>query len=139
MHELQATRGMMEVAVAAAAAAGARRILAIDVVIGEMTSMVDDSVQFYFDILSRDTLAAGAVLRFRRVPALGRCRACDHGFDVKPPLPRSCPRCGSPALEVSGGQEFYVDSIEVDDEGTGSNEHPEGERPGGALEPVALP
>jgi hydrogenase nickel incorporation protein HypA/HybF len=139
MHELQATRGMMEVAVEAATAAGARRILAIDVVIGEMTSMVDDSVQFYFDILSRDTLAAGAVLQFRRVPALGQCRACDHGFDAKPPLPRACPRCGSLALEVSGGQEFYVDSIEVDDEGTGSDEHPEGERPGSALKSVALP
>jgi hydrogenase nickel incorporation protein HypA/HybF len=139
MHELQATRGMVEVAVEAAAAAGARRILTIDLVIGELTSMVDDSVQFYFDILSRGTLAAGAVLRFRRVPAEGQCRACAHEFDVKPPLPRACPRCGSPALEVGGGQEFYVDSIEVDDEGTGGDEHPEGQRPGGALEPVALP
>jgi hydrogenase nickel incorporation protein HypA/HybF len=139
MHELQATRGMLDVALAAAADAGAGGVVAIDVVIGAMTSMVDDSVQFYFDVLSRDTAAAGALLRFRREPARGRCGACDHGFEARPPLARTCPRCGSLDLEVTGGQEFYVESIEVADEGARSDGHPEGERPGGEREQGAVP
>ena len=115
MHELPATRGMLDLALEHMERAGAERILAIDVVVGDLTSIVDDSVQFYFDILSRETPASGAVLRFRREPAEGRCAECEHRFDVRPPLERSCPECGSLALEVTGGREFYVESIEVDE------------------------
>lgn len=115
MHELPATQGMLDVALDAARKAGADRVLAIDLVVGDLTSFVDDSIQFYFDIISRDTPAAGAELRFTREPAEGRCGDCGHAFPVKPPMPRTCPACESLALRVEGGQDFYVDSIEVDE------------------------
>lgn len=113
MHELPATRGMLDVALEAAREAGADRILSIAVVVGDLTSFVDDSIQFYFDIMSRETPAAGAVLQFRRESAEGRCAECGHTFPVTPPVPRECPACESLALSVTGGQNFYVDSIEV--------------------------
>lgn len=115
MHEMPVTRGMLDVALTYMRRAEAERVLAIDLVVGELTSIVDDSVQFYFDILSRDTPAAGAQLRFRREAADGRCLECDHRFDARPPLARLCPECGSLALEVRGGRDFYVESIEVDE------------------------
>ena len=114
MHELPATQGLLDVALKAAREAGAGRIEAIDLVVGDLTSFVDDSIQFYFDIMSRDTLAEGAVLRFRREPAEGECGECGHAFPVRPPVPRTCPKCDSLKLVVEGGREFYVDSIEVD-------------------------
>ena len=115
MHELPATQGLLDVALNAARDAGADRILSIDLVVGDLTSFVDDSIQFYFDIISRDTPAEGAVLRFRREPAEGACGECGHTFPVKPPVPRVCPECESLKLQVEGGREFYVDSIEVDE------------------------
>jgi hydrogenase nickel incorporation protein HypA/HybF len=114
MHELSVTRGMLDVTLEAAAGAKAARVTAIDLVIGTLTSFVDDSVQFYFDILSKDTLAAGAQLRFRRQPALGRCADCGGDWEVIPPIAPVCPLCGSTGLSVSGGTEFMVESIEVD-------------------------
>jgi hydrogenase nickel incorporation protein HypA/HybF len=114
MHELPAVRGILDVALDAAHTAGAERIRAIDIVVGDLTSFVDDSIQFYFDIVSRDTPAQGAELRFHRQPAEGRCGACGHAFPVKPPMPRTCPGCGSPALRVTGGRDCFIDSIEVD-------------------------
>jgi hydrogenase nickel incorporation protein HypA/HybF len=114
VHEMPATRGMLDLALEHMRKATAERILAIDVVVGELTSIVDDSVQFCFDILSRDTPAAGAELRFRREAAEGRCAECGHAWDVKPPLERTCPDCGSLALSVTGGREFFVESIEVE-------------------------
>jgi hydrogenase nickel incorporation protein HypA/HybF len=115
MHELPATQGMLDVALEAAAAAGARRISAVDVVIGDLSSMVDDSVQFYFDLLSRGTPAAGALLRMRRIRARAECAACGGSYDVTPPLDPACAECGQLAIRVTGGQEFYIESIEVDE------------------------
>jgi hydrogenase nickel incorporation protein HypA/HybF len=112
MHELAVTEGVISVAVGAA---GGRRVLAIDLAIGALSSVVDDSVQFYFDALSRGTLAEGATLRFRRVPATALCLDCGGSQEVAPPLPERCPSCRSGRLHVSGGREFQVESIEVDD------------------------
>jgi hydrogenase nickel incorporation protein HypA/HybF len=115
MHELPATQGMLDAALEAAQAAGATRISAIDVVIGDLSSIVGDSVQFYFDLLSRDTAAAGARLRVRRVAATAECGACGVGYAAALPLDPACARCGALAVTVTGGREFYVDSIEVDE------------------------
>lgn len=119
MHELPVTQGILDVATAAAQENGGGRIVAIDLVIGELASIVDDSVQFYFDILSKGTLAEGAQLRFQRRPAQARCEQCEHAFAARPPLPAQCPRCGGVRLTVEGGREFFVESLEIDDQDSG--------------------
>ena len=116
MHELPVTESILEVAIEAAQNAAASRILSISLVIGDLSSIVDDSVQFYFDILSKGTLAEGAELLFRREPAQARCLACGHEFKVSPPLVRYCPECNQAQLQVTGGKEFYLESIEVEND-----------------------
>lgn len=130
MHELPATRGILAAVLEAASAAGAARVLAIDLVVGELSTIVDDSVQFYFDILSRGTLAEGARLRFRRVPGEALCLDCGHRYGIRPPLDPACPVCAALAIRVTGGQQFFIESIEVNDERPRGSRDPEGERPG---------
>lgn len=113
MHELPVTEGILQVVLDAARQAGNRRVTAIDLVIGDLSSFVDDSVQFYFDILSRETLAAGAVLRFQRVPGTVTCADCGQRFDAQLPLDPQCIACGSVHIHVTGGQQMRVASIEV--------------------------
>jgi hydrogenase nickel incorporation protein HypA/HybF len=113
MHELAATQGILTVALDAARDAGADRVTAIDVIVGDLSSMVGDSLQFIFDVLSRDTPAAGATLRLRRVAAVATCKLCGASYDVSPPLNATCAVCSGDGLAITGGREFYVESIEV--------------------------
>jgi hydrogenase nickel incorporation protein HypA/HybF len=120
MHELPVTQSILDVALEAGGKAHAGRITAIELVVGDLASIVDDSVQFYFEILSKGTIAEGAVLRFRREPAIATCGSCGHTFNASPPLLPVCPRCGSIQLSVTGGRSFYVESIDVDEPPGGS-------------------
>jgi hydrogenase nickel incorporation protein HypA/HybF len=115
VHELPVTEAMLTIALDAAAAAGSRRVLAIEVVVGDLTSFVDESVRFYFDLLSVGTAAEGAELRFRRVPGVASCRACGRSRPMSPPLDPRCPDCGDLSLRVTGGDELRIESIEVDE------------------------
>lgn len=117
MHELSVTQGILNLALDAAHGAG--RIVAIDLLVGELTSFVDDSIQFYFDILGKGTAAEGALLRIRREPASAVCGQCGHAFRVGAPLPPGCPACGSSHLRITGGSALRVESIEIEDGDSG--------------------
>jgi hydrogenase nickel incorporation protein HypA/HybF len=113
VHELAITEEILRIAVEHAERAGATRIVDINLVIGELSSVVDDSVQFYFDFISPGTVAEGAELHFRRVPARLRCRACGHEFEPESTDWR-CPSCQTMGGDVIGGREFNMESIEVE-------------------------
>ncbi len=113
MHELSVTQGMLDIVLKKAKEARASRITGINLVIGEMSSIVDDGVQFYFDFLSRDSIASGATLSFTRIPIQVRCRNCGLSFAPDKSL-WSCPQCSEWDVEVIAGREFYIDSIEVE-------------------------
>lgn len=112
MHELPVTQSILAIALEAAAG---QRVLSIDLVIGDLSSIVDDSVQFYFDILSQDTVAQGAKLQFRREAAGIVCWDCQQRSNVQAPLPQACPVCGGRRLQVVGGRDFRVESIDVEE------------------------
>ncbi len=113
MHELPVTESILEIIQEKAAQAGASRITRINLVLGAWSGLVDDCIQFYFDILSEGTPAEGATLSFQRIPACFRCRSC--GVEFEPPeYDWSCPQCGSLGGELIAGREFYVESIEVE-------------------------
>jgi len=113
MHELTITEEILRIVVDHAEQADAKRVSHIHLVIGDMSSFVNDSIQFYFDLLSPDTIAEGATLHFHRIGIRFRCRTCGHEFE---PQGQNwlCPNCQALGGEVIAGKEFYVESIEVE-------------------------
>ncbi|MCX6027486.1 MAG: hydrogenase maturation nickel metallochaperone HypA [Chloroflexi bacterium] len=113
MHELSVTQSVLEIVLAHAERAGARRILVIDLVIGELASILDDSVKYYWEIIAKGTPAEGASLRFTRLPLELRCTECGRIFSPDADS-FGCPACNSFRVRVHQGEELRVDSIEVE-------------------------
>lgn len=115
MHELAVTQSILEIANRHASEAGATKIADIYIKIGRLSSIVDDSVQFYWDIISQATLAEGATLHFQRVPARMHCTECGLDFEMQEEL-APCPNCKSLKLKVVSGDEFWLESIAIEKE-----------------------
>jgi len=113
MHELAITQSMLDLVLGQAEKAGARRVGRINLVIGEMTGVVEDCVQFYFGFLSRGTIADGASLAFSVVSTKARCQNCGRLFEVKE-FDWTCPHCRGNNMEIIAGKELFVESIEVE-------------------------
>jgi hydrogenase nickel incorporation protein HypA/HybF len=113
MHELSITQSMLNLVLEQAEKAGAKEVGKINLVIGEMTGVVSDCVQFYFDFLSKGTLAEGAALAFEIIPTQARCRVCAKNFELKE-FDWTCPYCHGNNMEIVAGKELFVESIEVE-------------------------
>jgi hydrogenase nickel incorporation protein HypA/HybF len=112
MHELAVTESILNIALKHTPAG--KRVSTINLVIGQFSSIVDESVQFYWDTISENTPVHGARLHFERIPAELQCLDCQHTFTPgKDDF--DCPACKSSHVKVIKGEEFYVESIEVDD------------------------
>src|SRR5512134_547321 len=113
MHELSVTESLLEIAVRHAEKANAKRVTDLNIVIGDLASMVDESIQFYWDIIARDTMAEGAMLHFRRVPAELQCNTCAEKYH---PTDKElvCPKCGGVGAKIIAGEEFALESIDVE-------------------------
>ena len=113
MHEFSITESILNLALEKANEAGASKITGINLVIGEMSGIVSDCVQFYFEALSRDTIASGAKLSFETKPTRVRCQKCQSAFTPKDG-DWSCPECHELSIEIVSGRECQMDSIEVE-------------------------
>jgi hydrogenase nickel incorporation protein HypA/HybF len=113
MHELSITQSLLDVALRHAEKAEAQRITRLNLVIGELASIVDESVQFCWDLVSKGTMAEGAELSFERVPGRLRCTGCGREFALGG-REYVCPDCGQRQVVAVGGDDFRLESIEIE-------------------------
>jgi hydrogenase nickel incorporation protein HypA/HybF len=123
VHELPVTESILEITLRHAQQAGATRVTDLYLVIGQLSSILDDSVAFYWDIISKDTIAEGAKLHFKRIPTELECQEC--GKRYQPGEELACPVCQSLQVRVVAGEEFHLESIEV--EGQPPQDTPQGD------------
>lgn len=113
MHELPVTESILKVTLRHAMTHKAKKVTDIYLVIGQWSSIIDDSIQFHWDILSDNTIAKGATLHFERIPVELFCLDCSHTYT---PTDKElvCPKCESSRIKVTKGDEFNIDSIEIE-------------------------
>lgn len=100
MHELPAVLNLLDTMEKTAREHNIRRVTRIDLKIGELSDLVDDCIQLYFDMASEGTVCEGAKLVFTREPAQLRCTSCGCTFPHETSF--DCPRCGGKTTLVRG-------------------------------------
>jgi hydrogenase nickel incorporation protein HypA/HybF len=113
MHELSVTESLLKIALEYAEEANAKRVTDLNIVIGDLASMVDESIQFYWEIIAKGTIAEQATLHFRRVHAELQCNTCGEKYH---PTDKDlvCPKCGGVGARIIAGEEFALESIDVE-------------------------
>jgi hydrogenase nickel incorporation protein HypA/HybF len=115
MHELSLAGAVVDTAERHAAG---RRVLMIQLRLGELRQVVPDSLAFYFEHVARGTLCEGAVLEYETVAARLCCRRCGTSWELADSAGTAsfrCARCGAADVAIEAGNEFEVESIEVEE------------------------
>lgn len=112
MHELAVTESILAIAQQSAQENQGTKVTDIYLVIGQLASIVDDSVQFYWDYISQGTICEGATLHFDRRPAILHCKSCDHQYPLGEML-QPCPNCHSVDVFIEDGEELLVHHIDI--------------------------
>ena len=111
MHELSLSSAIVNTAVKHA---GGRKVTLVSLRVGRLRQVIPDTLEFYFEFVARDTLCEGARLEQEVIDPWLRCRDCGIEWEVEIPAFR-CPGCGGSNVAVARGDEFEVESIEVEE------------------------
>jgi hydrogenase nickel incorporation protein HypA/HybF len=108
MHELGLCSSIVD---AIEQRAGDRRVVRVRVRVGRLHHVHPEAFDQSFAVAAMGTVAQGANAELVLLPIRARCYSCGAQFEVDH-LPMSCSECGAIDLEVTGGDELLLESIE---------------------------
>jgi hydrogenase nickel incorporation protein HypA/HybF len=113
MRELQYTQKILNKSLAQVA--NARGIKEVYIIMGEVSELDPTLIEQHWRELAKGTAAEHAQLHFRFSKAEVQCMAC---FNKYHPVNGEihCPYCGSYGAKILSGEEFDLESIEVDND-----------------------
>ncbi|MFH0952816.1 MAG: hydrogenase maturation nickel metallochaperone HypA [Verrucomicrobiota bacterium] len=83
------------------------------VVVGGMHQILPENLTTAYEVLTRDTVAAGSELELRVLPITARCRPCGWTGEIRQPL-FLCGTCNSGDIELVTGRELYLENLEIE-------------------------
>lgn len=115
MHELSIAHSLVETVEDALGDRADLKVTVVNLQLGVLSGVEEESLRFCFDIATADTRLAGARLDIEHIAARAFCSTC--GKDVSPLAPHwyRCPECGSVCAKLSAGRDLQVASVEIVD------------------------
>ena len=89
------------------------KLLKASVVIGRLRQIIPETLQFAYEILTKETVIAGSKIEVISAPILAKCPKCGWEGEIKENNFR-CGKCGSGEIELSGGMELYLNNLTVE-------------------------
>ncbi len=108
MHELAIAESLVWAVVEKT---GDQQVTAVRLSLGRLAGVVADALAFSFDVATVGTTLDGASLEIDEQSGQGLCRDCGAAFTVDDFIVLCA--CGSADVEVVGGRELRIISVEV--------------------------
>lgn len=113
MHEMSICESVVQMLEEQAAVHSYTRVKAVWLEIGPLAGVEPEALTFCFDAVTRGTLAEKARLEIVHTPVAAWCMPCGKSVGIANRFD-SCPDCGSHQLQITGGNELRIKSMEVD-------------------------
>ena len=115
MHELPVIKSVLDICLKHAETNDVKKIVSIELKVGELSDLEPEWMQNYFSFVSKDTIAEGAILKIERTPLIMRCEACSESFhvNIKEMKEIECPQCKGKKVTYVSGREYRVENMEV--------------------------
>ncbi|KAA3609342.1 MAG: hydrogenase maturation nickel metallochaperone HypA [Calditrichaeota bacterium] len=113
MHELSIAQSIFETVLLEKKKKNLSDIQFIGLKIGAMSGILADSLEFSFDAIKIDTELSETALAIELIPLKGRCKVCQHNFQVDD-YAFFCPQCESGQIEIEQGMDMEIAYLEVE-------------------------
>jgi len=90
------------------------KVETVNLKIGKLASVVEHSLTFCFEIITKDTPLEAARLKIDFIPVTVNCKSCNHNWEVTGPVFK-CPFCEDGDVEMLTGREIEITSLELFD------------------------
>ena len=114
MHELYLAESILNIVQDYAAKQRFSKVNSISLSYGRLSCIESKSLQFAFEVQSKETLAEKASLDFKILPAVIHCFSCEKDLEVEI-YSAICPNCeGEEVILVGGTEELQILEMDVD-------------------------
>ena len=112
MHEMSIAINIIELCKKELQKANAKRIEKLNLVVGKLSGIVVESLQFALEASKGNSPLSTAEIIVEEVPATMKCLNCSAEFEADDHY-IACPTCGDFRHEIMGGKELIVKSLTV--------------------------
>jgi hydrogenase nickel incorporation protein HypA/HybF len=112
MHELSIAMGIVKIAEDETAKAKATEVSKIELVVGVLSGVEIDSLEFVWSSAVKDSVLENAKLEIIKIGGKGKCADCDTEFEMEN-IYDVCPKCSSNFKGIIQGKELKVKALEV--------------------------
>lgn len=121
MHEFSISSEIVRTVLDTAEKNNGKRVLSIQLEIGELTLLNVEQVTFWIHELFKDSVAEGAKVKVKTIRARIKCESCAYkggmshgGQDLfRHVISYSCPKCGSFQIKIEKGRECILRRIQA--------------------------
>jgi hydrogenase nickel incorporation protein HypA/HybF len=115
MHELSIAASIVDAVSETVLQYPGARVKQVRLRVGALASVIEDSLQFCWEVSVEGTALQGSKLVVNILPVVVHCSACGKQGELGSLQSFRCPHCGKPASDLRQGRELEIDSIEIDE------------------------
>jgi hydrogenase nickel incorporation protein HypA/HybF len=121
MHEFSLIKEIVDTVIEKAKEHNAKKVVEIELEVGELRFLTDEQAQLLFEELSKGTILEGAKLKIKFLSSEIHCEECGYKGkvgnlqEIDPHLPIiKCPKCGAELVSIVRGNECIVKNIQIE-------------------------